>query len=147
MCVCVCVCVCVRARARATYIFAYNTAQTPAVSFFAKYTPDLLAHALNASAALVVNTVVSNEGQAYDSHRGVFTAPFSGTYAFFLSDAASINHATVMQVGTEDELICWWLFSRCEDLGGRSAIHSSPACFFLSVLRHVTLCLKRIRTK
>jgi hypothetical protein len=72
---------------------------TRAVSFFFTHVPDLFAdQPLTPLHLMTFNTEVTNEGQGYSNVTGLFTAPVSGVYAFFLNTAASPGYADTMQV-------------------------------------------------
>jgi len=79
------------------------------VSFMAKYTPDLFnQQRLGAMKPLVLNTLVTNQGQGYNNATGVFSCTLPGTYVFFINAAAGVN-ATVMQldmVVDHGEVLC-----------------------------------------
>nr|KAG5709746.1 hypothetical protein BaRGS_027771 [Batillaria attramentaria] len=65
---------------------AMQAVSTPKVSFQAFLLGYRFAgHSLNSGDTLVFDHTTSNEGGAYDSRTGVFTAPVDGTYAFFVS--------------------------------------------------------------
>ena len=44
---------------------------------------------------LQFDSVVTNIGDGYDPHTGIFTAPAAGTYAFFLTEMAPNSHGAL----------------------------------------------------
>lgn len=50
---------------------------------------------ISQSLAIKFDSVTTNLGDAYDPHTGIFTAPTSGVYAFFLSARVAFQHSWV----------------------------------------------------
>ncbi|WAR22708.1 hypothetical protein MAR_036377 [Mya arenaria] len=56
---------------------------------------------------IVLQTVVANDGQGYDSNTGIFTCPFSGLYTFILHYCVDRNQYSHVGIVHDDtKLLC-----------------------------------------